>query len=329
MILFASCSYENPNLKRQSAIANSIDAQQYELQYLGDFEHLDTVTNILHDSISLNLAENVRETFSSFAKDANNLESLFDEGSHDIKISKLNSSQKAAYDKSISSLVKFYDAYNALVEHTIKFRPIPTHYSSFSIDKKSVFGYQGFAFFDSDNNLLSRKLIHNEDYKSLSSFILHAKSADFSFLTDTISGLLFFPGFRVPSNKLDFVNYLNDGNSIIHINRCVLEPYVPTNNNDAISSSTYSSDFPTNANLYRVKEQCGATYTKEANKRFTKYANANDLSSIDNMVLNGEIEILNAGDIVMMIDIGFFLSQVKTKRGTLLYVDTSSITKID
>lgn len=328
VVLLISCRPDNTNLKRQSAIASSLDSQQYELQYLGNFEHFDTLTNIFHDSISLDLAKKANQTFDVFASAANNLESMFEEGSHYITISELNSLQKDAYDKSVASLLVFYDAYNALVEYTNKFQPSPIIYTSFLINKGSTFGYHGFAFFDSDNNLINCRLFLNDEYKVLSSFIHHAKSSDYTFLTDTISRHISYPGFMASSEKADFEKYVNDRNSAIHIFRYVPEPYVPSTSDETVSSSV-SSDFPANANLYRVKKQCGATYTKEANQRFTKYANANDLTSIDNMILNGEIEILNADDIVMMIDCGFSLSQVKTKRGTLLYVDTSSIKKID
>lgn len=331
VITVALTSCTNPQaakLKRQQEITKSLDPQKYEIQYLGEFAHYDTLSNVLHDSIALNLASAVSKKFNDFGQNVHYFDQQFDEGHHNMRISKLTKIQREAYNRVVLSLSDFYKAYSSLIDYLASYQPKSQNYVTFTIDRNSFAGYRGVAYFDNENNLLNRKLIRNEEFKGIASFINHAKMKEYSFVTDTIACHISFPDYSAPDNLELFNQYIADTNSIIEFYTYKPKPYTPPTSTET-SSSTASSDFPSGANLYRVKKQCGATYTKEANDRFTKYANANDLSSIDNMILNGEIEILNADEVVMMIDCGFALSQVKTRRGKILYVDTSSITKMN
>lgn len=82
------------------------------------------------------------------------------------------------------------------------------------------------------------------------------------------------------------------------------------------------------ADPYVVKRgPVGATYTKEASERFAQYSIHNDTYAIDKMITDGEIIILNEGDIVSMIDIGFMLSKVRTSTGAEVWIDTDLLKK--
>ena len=94
-------------------------------------------------------------------------------------------------------------------------------------------------------------------------------------------------------------------------------------NNDTERSNVANSSSSTKrGNMYVVTTKCGGATSKEAEKRFTKYSVNGDIKAIDEMMLRGELIPLQEGEEVIMLDLGFITSKVRTSRGIVVYVDT-------
>ena len=76
-----------------------------------------------------------------------------------------------------------------------------------------------------------------------------------------------------------------------------------------------------------TKEVCGATYTKDAMKRYTKFAINDNYKAINFMILSGELIVLRRGQVVTMLDHGFLLSYIMLSNGWKVYTDTENLTK--
>lgn len=66
--------------------------------------------------------------------------------------------------------------------------------------------------------------------------------------------------------------------------------------------------------------------SKEADKLFQQYANNHDTEGISQMLLRGELVYLPKGTQVTLIEYGFFLHKIRTKKGQILYIAREHIT---
>lgn len=94
------------------------------------------------------------------------------------------------------------------------------------------------------------------------------------------------------------------------------------NNDTERSNAANSLSSAKGGNIYVVTTKCGGATSKAAEKRFTKYSVNGDIEAIDEMMLRGELIPLQKGEEVIMLDLGFITSKVRTSRGIVVYVDT-------
>lgn len=125
-------------------------------------------------------------------------------------------------------------------------------------------------------------------------------------------------GYSQGSVQTSVVNTHHNDNTdpVIESNKRNEETY----NRGAYSSSGSSYD-------YIVTQKCGAAISKDAEKRFARYSVNGDTDGINRMLLNGELVVLQSGDEVKMLDLGFSISKVRTSRGQTVYVDTEFLSK--
>ena len=102
-----------------------------------------------------------------------------------------------------------------------------------------------------------------------------------------------------------------------------------SNTNQSNSRQVGTSHTPIyNVQQYVVtKDVCGATYTKDAMKRYTKFAINDNYNAINYMIANGELIVLRRGQVVTMLDHGFSLSYIMLSNGRKVYTDTENLTK--
>lgn len=79
--------------------------------------------------------------------------------------------------------------------------------------------------------------------------------------------------------------------------------------------------------MYVVTTKCGGATSKEAEKRFTKHSVNGDIKAIDEMMMKGELIPLQKGEEVIMLDLGYVTSKVRTSCGNVVYVDTEYLRK--
>ena len=94
------------------------------------------------------------------------------------------------------------------------------------------------------------------------------------------------------------------------------------NNYTERSNAANSLSSAKGGNIYVVTTKCGGATSKAAEKRFTKYSVNGDIEAIDEMMLRGELIPLQKGEEVIMLDLGFITSKVRTSHGIVVYVDT-------
>lgn len=325
LLLMSSCVPDNirNRAERQEVIADILGAQtengsinwQYELQ-------VDTIKEVRYDSIAVRLAINLVAKYDSYRKLESEMEKLFPEGHTNTTVGRLTEQQLDIYKKLVNMLPQivkmrvelrqrienFKPSYAPVVKvKTVKANsPVSFHYFFFN-EKNEMVSHLQTGCFSGEEDVFKEFLGENNRTNFYASTF--SKSID---NIDSIS---------------DFDCFLNKSTPV-YIFRYVYHPEEIHNS----YSSTYKEEpsvFPSGANLYEVKKQTYVTSSRDGYDRLIEYANANDLSSIDMMVVNGEIGILNVGDKVMMLDIGFAVSKVKNKHGNVVFVDTGSISKLD
>ena len=323
LLLMSSCvEYIRNRTCRQEVITDILGAQtengsmnwQYEL-------HLDTIKEVRYDSIAVRLAINLATKYDSYRKLESEMEKLFPEGHTNTTVGRLTDQQLDIYKKLVNmlpQLVKmrvelrqrienFKPSYAPVVKvKTVKVNsPVNFHYFFFN-EKNEMVSHLQTGCFSGEEDVFKEFLGENNRtfYASI-----------FSKSLDTIDSISDFDSLLNKSTPVDIFRYIYHSKEIT--------------NTDSNTCNEESSVFPSGANLYEVKKQTYVTSSRDGYDRLIEYANANDLSSIDMMVVNGEIGILNVGDKVMMLDIGFAVSKVKNKHGNVVFVDTGSIRKLD
>lgn len=322
LLLLSSCVPDNIKFRtdRQTHIAGILDSQvkdgttnwEYELQ-------ADSTREVRHDSIAVRLAIDLANKYSSFHKIETSMEELFPEGVTNTTVGKLNEKQLELY-KLMASLLPQIAELRAELRHRIEdFKP---SYAPVIKVKTRVPGTFHYFFFNGKNELVSH-LQHEDSY----AFNLDEIFAEFK--GDENAHSFYASTFANSVNNLDSIrdyDNLIEKSTPVHVVRYVFNS--EETNAYSTTDKKESSPFPSGANLYEVTKQTYVTSTKDGYDRLIELANANDLSGIDLMVVNGEIGILNPGDKVMMLDIGLAVSKVKNKHGKVIFVDTGSIHKI-
>ncbi len=104
---------------------------------------------------------------------------------------------------------------------------------------------------------------------------------------------------------------------------------------DGLNQNPVRQDYAHHASVNNVqqyvvtKEVCGATYSEDAMKRYTKFAVSDNYKAINYMIASGELVVLRRGQVVTMIDRGFSLSYIMLANGSRVYTDSENLTKRD
>lgn len=320
LLLLNSCVFESMKRMsdRQDAIReilgpsneNGVVNWSYEIQK-------DTIiSDIRLDSIAVKLAMEIGLKQQAFKQVDDKLCKLFPEGNTDITVGELNEKQLAIYKQLPPILLEIARLRKQLKDRIANFKP--------SINPVVIVNPQGYKsrhyfFFNKENELVTHFYDDNTFLTEgvFKEFVDEDKNEKFYLPTlyeaveniDTVSSIAYLYSKSTPLKLFHYE---------IHVD-----------NSTSYTRNEQSSPFPAGANLYVVKKRAYATSTKDGYDRLVEYSNANDLSSIDYMVVNGEISILNPGDEVMMLDCGFMVSKVKNKNGYVVFVDTGSIRKKD
>lgn len=276
----------------------------------------DTIKNIQLDSIAVILAMELGNKERACKKLNSQLEELFPEGTTNTTVGKLTSKQLNIYKQMVNMLGDILLLRAKLKERISSFKPmiIPV-----AIVNQTNLNIRHYFFFNDKDELTTHLTDENKYYTEgvFKEFLEHSEIDQFylSSLSNAINDI----------DTLQSVDFLYKNSTPLHFYRYVYypEPEIQINR----TSVEEHSPFPSGANLYVVTKQTYGTSTREGYDRLVEYANANDLSSIDYMVVKGEISILNQDDEVMMLDCGFMVSKVKNAFGYIVFVDTGSIRK--
>ncbi len=281
---------------------------RYELQQ-------DTIKDVHFDSIAVKTAIELGIMMHEYRCLNAALEELFPEGKTKTTVGKLTDKQLGVYKKIVALLPEIVRLRAILKGRITTFKPV---FQSVIIINTNKYGTKHYFFFNEDNELVCHFLDENSRQTEE---IFEEFTENDSIHTFYLSSL---------SDAIDNIDNFTDFDSLyektvpLNIDRYVFHCDNTTSASSYTSRSS-ASPFPAGANIYVVKKQTYVTTTKDGYNRLIEYANSNDLSSIDYMVLNGEVGVLNPGDEVMMLDCGFAVSKVKNKDGQIVFVDTGSI----
>lgn len=339
LLLLSSCVPDTirNRSQRQEIIANILGPQtdslsntnwEYKLQ-------LDSIKEVRYDSIALKLAMELTYKYDSYHDLEYEFSELFPVGETNTTVEQLSVEQLPLYNKMATLLTQIVEQRASLVKRIKEFNPscasmalIEETHSEYVPDyRKSETGH--YFFFNEANDLVSHFVFKKVDGITINDVLNEFLKKDelvYKFKAYTFSNSV---------KNIDTVSdltHLSDKSTPIQVYRRKQQPVrVPeyTSHESTVDYDEESSVFPSGANLYEVKKQDYGTSTREAYDRLIEYANANDLDGISSMIINGEITILNPGDKVMMLDMGFSVSKIKNKHGNIVFVDTGSIRKID
>lgn len=323
LLLFSSCVPDT--------IRNRNDRHEYITELLGpqvkegitNWDYVlcsDSTREVRNDSIAVRLIIDLSNKYSSYRKLETSLETLFPEGETNTIVGKLNAKQLEIYKKMVDLLPQMAELRLELKRRIGEFKP---SYAPVSIVKTRTSDTLHCFFFNGRNELVSHL-----QYENTYAFDLDKIFADFM---GERYDPFYAPTFANSVECLDSISefdYLIEKSTPVYVYRYVSHSE-EANDYPSAKNTDVTSAFPNGANLYEVTKQTYVTTTRDGYDRLINHANANDLSGIDLMVVNGGIGILNPGDVVMMLDIGFAVSEVKNKHGNVIFVDTGSIRKMD
>lgn len=282
---------------------------------------------------------------------------LFPTGTKVFNPELLNNASLNKYKILAKQMRKGLDEYRNLIESVNNYQP----YQQRRLDelyevkngKGQILEFQASYFFDSEDNLERYFWLSSSDKKTVMGMINLAGMRNFEFIETILERV----GIEFSRNLITYIISDEDSKlpdeevkrlqserklqikrqtirqaqntqsstSKASNTRQNLQVNVVVNNQNSNSNSHYVYN---NHDVYIVKKDiCGATYSKEAMKKFTEYSVKSKTSDINYMIATGELVVLRKGQKVVMVEPGFILSRVMLQNGKTVFTDTENITK--
>ena len=280
---------------------------------------------------------------------------LFPAGTKVFNPEVLNDASLNNYQRLVKQMRKGLDEYRNLIESVNNYQP----YQQRRLDelyevkngKGEILQFQASYFFDKEDNLERYFWLSSYDKKTVMGMINLAGMRNFEFIEtileqvgiefsrNLITYIISDEDTKLPDEevkRLQSERKLQIKRQTIRQSQNVqstasngsntgqtLQANVDVNNQNSNSHYVYS-----NHDVYIVKKDiCGATYSKDAMKKFTEYSVKGKTSDINYMIATGELVILRKGQKVVMVEPGFILSRVMLQDGKTVFTDTENITK--
>lgn len=352
LLITLSCYADDA--KRKKAINNII---KYEL---GANLNVETITSSFKDSVNVHPFDSVCIRHAIYAWDGMydfidkfaHFVALFPEGTKNFSPKNLDVSNLDKYEPAIKSMRKSLNHYRTLITKVEEYKPYRTRrvYQDYNVKngKGEVLRYRAFYFFNNDDEIERYFWFDKLKLDGAYTMILYAKDHSF----EIVEKILEVAGYQLNPKLMTYILSEKEieydrKELVIYANRLKKRmkfQQIKANNNIEKSQITQPSQNQPNQRTtqkvdnkylytfkgeqYRVvKDLCGATYTKEAMEKFTKYAIANNTSMINYMLACGELVALKRNQVVTMVDKGFIISRVMLPNGSILYTDTENLSK--
>lgn len=294
---FTSC--ENKEEKQEKAIREFMnktyaDFPNYECVQT---EYLDSIQDNPFDYEGLILGLMAYKSCLGIAKPAYNLvqsalqDTNLPEGKYTLNVDSFSEKTEQKYFVWMDSVRVYAVARDALMKKVENFKPYSYNrvFKKYRVitDGKANFIHARF-YFDEDCNLTKQLILKEEDSNCASGMICMAKQHDFSNLNQVFNKQIDLPNEEILNYlanypKMPIIQLIHQLNSQASNSIPAEAPKdinIEESKYNLESSSTTSS---TSGNVYIVTSKCGGTISKEAEKRFTKYAVSGNTSGIDEM----------------------------------------------
>ena len=316
----------------------------------------DSINDFPMDSIRLRQAVIQCNGVQDFIKNMASLVCLFPQGTTSFDYKNLPTYKLDNYQLYATGMKKWLSQYRKLVEQVdnyvpYQYRRVTEKYSTLNGNGETK-KYVAVYYFNNNDDLERYFWFDEEKWNMATGMINYAVNHDYTFIEKLIAIL----GFQFNESLMTYLM----GGEEVQFNREELNKLIKSREEQAKRESSSNgfqnstsnkvhtsknSSNPRNqqANTQRlntprtvkmhgpkymvIKDVCGATYTKEAMKKFTKYAINNNTSGIDYMIVSGQLTVLSRGQEVTMLDLGFITSQVQLSNGAIVYVDTECLRK--
>ena len=343
--LFIPCIFVSADEAKRSDIIEKIKLKELRsdrsLQTLAS-SFKDSIQDNPYDSVCTRQSLRALDGLDKFIDEFADFVVLFPYGTKDFSPENLPQGKAAEYEHYVNNMRACLGEYRALVDTVQNFTPYRSRRVFEIYSVKNGNQYAGLYFFDDDDNLQSYFWFDQQRLSLMYGMIQRAKDHDFTFIEEMVGNA----GYKLDNKLLAFLmsegDTKFDNSEIRELANASSARYNRTNStsngSSALSGASGQQQSGSNAkdaanNFIKTfgkkyvvtKKVCAAAYTKEALERFTQYALDDDYDSINNMLLRGELLILNEGNVVTMVDFGTSLSKVKLPNQRVVITDSSNL----
>ncbi|GEM_PF-2303217 len=310
-----------------------------------------------YDSVCIQQAIRAWDGFIDFASNFAEFKVYLFPNSDKYSPSGLSTDNLVKYQLYTTSMRNSLNEYRRLIELINAYVPYQTRRVNESYEVKNgdgkILEYRAIYFFNDNDDLERYFWFDKMKEKNTVGMIELARNHDFQFIETALERLnvKFDPEFMTylissedtEYNKTEIQKLKTQRKSQIKRQSIKKGQAYSKTTSSATTNGNYNSKTSSQSSIRQVgtshtpvydivqyvvtKEVCGATYTKDAMKRYTKFAINDNYKAINFMILSGELIVLRRGQVVTMLDHGFLLSYIMLSNGWKVYTDTENLTK--